>query len=223
MMYQPPKPYFDPRPRGPGSRGFEQYHPWQHQLPRRSEAIVCRLTAIHEVGHVIGYVEFGVPFEKVWLTFPRSGCGRVEAPSVVRLTPSEWEVDAIISLAGPYAQRRFAPHSRWRLGGGFSGYIHNDPIITPGSDFDCYEKAISEIVPVGCCIAATVKRIDARTIALVRDHWAEIKLLTAALLERKTLTERQVYLLLKRPPPIKQERMRRDDAYFNEETGDYYG
>jgi hypothetical protein len=204
IAYQIPKPVFDPRPRGPDDRGWELYSPLVLSKSPRSEAGEDRLIAIHESGHLIAYVEFGIPFKKAWLVWPKTGGGHVEAdPNYVGgpSTPAAWEEDAIISLAGPYAQRRYSPNSRWRLGAGFDGYIHNRAIIRPGSDFDCYDKAISEIVPVGCCIAATVKKIRARTIALVRDHWAEIKLLSAALLERKTLTERQVYLLLKRPLP----------------------
>jgi hypothetical protein len=195
-------PFLDLRPRGPGDRGFDWYHPIQLSLPR-SFVIEDRLVAIHEAGHTIAYVEFGVPFKKVWLEVPKTGCGRVEADPnyVVPSTPSAWEEDAIISLAGPFADRRYAPNSHWERGAGSDGTIHNREIIRPDSDWDYYWRSINKLVEPGCCVAATVKRIDARTVALLKAHWPEVKLLAAALLERKTLTERQVYLLLKRTPP----------------------
>jgi hypothetical protein len=158
-----------------------------------------------------------VRFKKVWLVHPKTGGGRVDAHPDYYVPPSSpdaWEEDAIISTAGPFAQRRYAPRSQlWKCVAGDEGLIYNRIITRPKSDWDYYWYAINKLVPVGCC-AATVKRIDARTIALLKAHWAEVKLLARALLERKTLTEREVYQLLKRSPPRRVRPKKKTSANF---------
>lgn len=63
---------------------------------------------------MIAYVEFDIPFRKVWLKFPKTGHGFVqgERDYTVIPTPAAYEEDAVISLAGPFAGRRYAPNSR---------------------------------------------------------------------------------------------------------------
>jgi hypothetical protein len=197
-------PYFDPRPRPPSARGWELYHPWRHYPASGTAASRDRLIAHHEAGHAIAYVEFDVPFKKVWLEYSKTGRGFVEAESnyLVIPTPAAYEEDAAISLAGPFAQRRYAPHSHWRLTAGYQGKIHGREIHTPESDLAYFWQNINALIDRDGGYDAVVKRIEACTKALIKARWSEVKLIAAALLAHKTLTERQVYRLVKRPPRI---------------------
>jgi hypothetical protein len=81
-------PYFDPRPRPPSARGWELYHPWRHYPASGTAASRDRLIAHHEAGHAIAYVEFDVPFKKVWLEYSKTGRGFVEAESNYLVIPT---------------------------------------------------------------------------------------------------------------------------------------
>ena len=189
-------PFFDPRPRPPCAKGWEFYHPWRHHQAI-DKATHERRTCHHESGHLLAYVDLEVPFKKVWLEHPKTGRGMVEAPDVIIPIKS----NAVISLAGPFAERHYATGSNWRLVAGSEGFVHNRERFTPNSDLADFWDDIEMLVRRGCCRAAVVKRIEARTAALIKEHWGDVQITAAALLKRRTLTERQVYRLLKRQPP----------------------
>ena len=116
----------------------------------------------------------------------------------------------MLLLAGPFAQRRYAPNSHWEFGAGHHGTIHGVPQYGPASDLDFFWRDIFRIIRLGpqdngartrAWRDGLVEKLEARTTALVKARWPEIKILAAGLLARRTLTERQVYRLLGRPAP----------------------
>jgi hypothetical protein len=200
IAYQIPKPVFDPRPRGPGDRGWEHRDPFYP--PSQSLKTFLRLTAYHEAGHILSHVEFNIQIVKVWLSDPKTGCGRVFG-GVGLGTP---EQEAVDSLTGPVAERRFAPNSRWELSAGLEGWAHRRSLIMKNSDLDSFRYYVD--LMVGDYVGnwrqrrdIITEKMEDRAVALVNAHWFEIKTIAAALLEREILTEAEIYQLLERPLP----------------------
>jgi hypothetical protein len=187
-------PYFDPRPRPVCTRGWEWYHPVDH-WPIQSGEVHDRLTSIHEASHGCVAIHLNVRFRKLWLEYPKTGRGMMQYHEGDR--HFDYRTEALIGLAGREGERRFAPNSHWAMRSGHEGRIHGKVQIIPNSDLD----HVAECIDVLELDENAFNNIVAQTRALVRTLWPKIMVVSRALLERETLTERQVYRLLKRPLP----------------------
>ena len=187
-------PYFDIRPRPVCSRGWEWYHPVAH-WPMQSDEVHDRLTSIHEASHGCVAIHFKVRFRKLWLEYPKTGRGLMQYHDSDH--DFDYRKEAVIALAGREGERRFAPNSHWAMRSGYEGRIHGKTQIIPNSDVD----HVAECIDVLDLDENAFNDIVAQTQALVRALWPEILIVSRALLARKTLTERPVYQLLKRPAP----------------------
>jgi hypothetical protein len=80
----------------------------------------------------------------------------------------------LVNLAGPYAQRRYAPRSRWR------GRSHTG--FNSGADFDNVTDLIFDMHGKGKVAETYWRYVEAKAEALVVEHWKDIKSVAAALL-----------------------------------------
>jgi hypothetical protein len=197
-------PYFDPRPRGPGDRGYEWYAPnylGREIRTRRGLDALDRLTSIHESGHALGHIYFNQRFIKMWMSYAETGRGNIRLPSFdPEIVSRQWrENDAIASLMGRAAEHYYAPRSHWRLAAGYEGRVHGKVRVTPNSDLDNFWYQIDALGESEAFAGELFERAD----ALVRTLWPEIRYIAMMLLARKTLTELQVYKLLKYPMPAR--------------------
>jgi hypothetical protein len=136
------------------------------------------------VGHaVIGWV-LGLKFGGVSIN-PDDGGGRVKI-SIKKGTEDE----IVCILAGPYAQRRFAPGSRWRARNRLGD-------AESSGDFDIVEHLIHRRHGEGKLAKAYWRYVEARAEALVAECWVDIEALARALLERGKVTREEVHVLLK--------------------------
>jgi hypothetical protein len=78
------------------------------------------------------------------------GVGRIERP-------------ILINLANPYAQRRYAPRSRWRN--------RSQTGFTSGYDFDKVTGLIHAVNGTGKIAEAYWRDVEARAETLVEQHW----------------------------------------------------
>jgi hypothetical protein len=91
----------------------------------------------------------------------------------------EWrERRLLVTLAGGFAQRRFAPRSPWRR--------------DMRSDLELAADRIAELGHRGKVADAYQMNLELRTEALVEKHWPYIEAVAATLLEKKTMTKREV-------------------------------
>jgi hypothetical protein len=142
----------------------------------------------------------------------------------------DWVERGIVMIfAGAIAERRYAPRSDWRWSMGHTGVApkaakwlaraRNDTDLAsinnwlqrlvagpPDHNSEIYEKLGIEYpherVLSHKTLEALHTKYSARATVLVRELWPEIKIVSAALLKRRVLTERQVRRLMNqaRPP-----------------------
>jgi hypothetical protein len=122
----------------------------------------------------------------------------------------DWVERRIICIfAGGIAERRYAPRSDWASGMGHDGldrdyYRDEDgdlvcftsPWIAPDSDLHHIEERLEFLGRHGD--TAYRAQLEERSKSLVRELWPEIKIVAAALLKYRTLTQAQVRQLMKR-------------------------
>jgi hypothetical protein len=176
-----------------------------------------RIASFHEAGHACTCVALRVPFRKVDIISNGDRDGRVynrkrhaafpddHDPRVIDLV----ERAIIVDFAGGIAQRRYAPRSDWAFGMGHDGLEHDfyydedDDLvcstsdrITSGSDLYNIDARLRMLERDGD--AAYRAELEARAKALVARLWPEIKIVAAALLKHKTLSQAQVRRLMNR-------------------------
>jgi hypothetical protein len=136
---------------------------------RHSVARIREIAAHHEAGHAVIALAFCVPVRRASIRAGRASNGRV----VTHGHPEPADVLLFITLAGPFAHRRFAPRSNWLT-----------------SDFAIVEKMI---FGKGSCGTTAAKRKHAvyavdHAEQIVDYFWADIKVAAKALLKHETLT-----------------------------------
>lgn len=134
---------------------------------RHSVARIRKIAAHHEGGHAVVALAFGIPVRSATVRPDRLSNGRV----VTHGPPEPADVLLFITLAGPFAHRRFAPRSNWLT-----------------SDFAIAEKMIS-----GSKGTATARQKYAACVVDHAEHivdyfWADIRVAAKALLKHGTLT-----------------------------------
>jgi len=90
------------------------------------------VTAHHEAGHAVIAIQLEVPFSLASIDENSYSRGRVDAKPDRRRR--DWAERYCVSvLAGPFAQRRYNPRSRWRYAG--TGAGAGDRFMMKGADF----------------------------------------------------------------------------------------
>jgi hypothetical protein len=153
------------------------------------------ITAHHEAGHAVIDWEIGIKIKTA--TIKRAGhiLGHVLHDKIFRPGDLEWNVSPrvkmraeraiLATLAGPFAQKRFAPRSRWRSGN-FTGTMSGD------ADFDRVYNVINRLYDDYKVGRRFVQYMEACAEKLVEYHWKEIALVAQRLIERETLTRKEV-------------------------------
>jgi hypothetical protein len=119
--------------------------------------------AYHAAGHAVAAHSLDVPFSHVGINEQPDSRGRVAGIKPNRRRQDWLERYCIVTLAGPFAQRRYNPRSHWRYGGS------------------------------GGKVARTYCRfLEARVEALVAQRWPAIEAVARALLLRKTMSRDEV-------------------------------
>jgi hypothetical protein len=133
----------------------------------------------HEAGHVVVAIVLGCPIRDVTIYAPVGG-GRVRWQK-----KPELDVNVAIALAGPLAQLRRFPRSKW---------IDEWYALTPGSDHWLVDELIGNFLAEGCDrdeIIAWRTRVENVAEQIITDDWDAIDRVAKALLKYGTLSGRQ--------------------------------
>jgi hypothetical protein len=125
-----------------------------------------RLVAYDEAGHAVAMFVFGWTVREIIVAAGPVSPGARHMGIVTYTTTSLWQ-SATVSLAGPFAERRYAPRSNWRK------CMHND--VAEAS------KAIRKIHGRGKVGRDAWREAEMRTEQLLEEHWGKIERLAAAL------------------------------------------
>ena len=148
--------------------------------------------AYHEAGHVVIALELGVAVKRATIKPGDKVHGQVDHSALLtrrdirvvghhRDTPHQrdkFEKLAIICLAGPMAQRRYAPKS-WR-------HWHG------ASDYCLFGAVARNLGGNGRALKQYTELLMVWTDTCVDRRWLEIEHVAAALLERETLGEQDI-------------------------------
>jgi hypothetical protein len=202
------KPPLDLRPRPPCAKGWERYHPLGHYPPIPDTPGFRMASSYHETGHVVAYVHFDIPFTRVWMEHPKTGKARVTAayrPAISEPGRRQYyENNAVLSMTGPEAERRYAPRSYVAIGAGYEGTIHGRVQILPESDLDYFWRYVFALASSYDQREAVRRELMERSKLLVKELWPQIQIVAKALFKRGVLSERQVRELMCRPPRNKE-------------------
>ncbi len=127
------------------------------------------IVAHHEAGHAVIAHMLRLKVRRVSIEPDETSAGRAS----MRLGRGERAV--LVTLAGPYAQRRYAPRSGWRSrshGGFDSGY-----------DFDIAINLIAAMHGNGKVAKAYWRFAEAKAEHLVEQHWQKTEAVAKALLK----------------------------------------
>jgi hypothetical protein len=130
------------------------------------------VAAYHEAGHAVIAHTLGVQVRNVSVDTDGGGVTKHRAIG--------GECAILIGLAGPYAQRRYAPKSRWR------GRSHMG--FKSGCDFDTVVDLIYDMHGKGKVAEAYHRYVEARAEQLVLQHWKQIEHLSQLLMQHGTVT-----------------------------------
>ena len=136
------------------------------------------ITAYHEAGHAVVARMLYVRVKSVTIRPDVGSSGMTKLD--LRYLNNDKQV--LITLAGPYAQRRFAPRSRWRSS--------STSVVTlnSGWDFDTVTGLIYDEHGNGDAAKFYRRYAEAKAKQLVDRGWRRIEAVAKALLERETLT-----------------------------------
>lgn len=144
------------------------------------------VAAHHEAGHAVVALGFGAAIRRASIKPDAGSAGRV----TFRRRFRDPERSLLITLAGPFAQRRFAPKSNWRRHVG-SGR----------SDFDIVRKIIRELHGKGGRGTLAQKYLvymEALADSAVDYWWHDIKAVAKALLKHETLTGDEIGAVIRK-------------------------
>jgi Peptidase M50B-like len=133
------------------------------------------IAAYHEAGHaVVGHM-LGSEVRRVSIGADSGGLTRFKRPL------GFGERAVLTTLAGPYAQKRYAPRSHWRSRN-HAGHRSS------GRDFDYVIDLIFDLYGTGKVADRYSRFTEARAEALVDQHWSRIEAVAKALLEHGEIT-----------------------------------
>jgi ATP-dependent Zn protease len=131
------------------------------------------IAAYHEAGHAVIAHMLGVRVRRVSINADGGGSAQL-----ARLGRGERAI--LITLAGPYAQRRRAPHSHWRS--------RNHTGRRSDTDFDVATDMICNMYGKGKVAETYWRHMEARAEEMVGRYWRHIESVASVLLERKEIT-----------------------------------
>jgi hypothetical protein len=131
------------------------------------------IAAHHEAGHAIVAHKLGVTVRSVSIDQDGGGVTKHN-----RIVGNERAI--LISLAGPYAQRRYAPKSHWRA--------RSHTGFKSGRDFDDVVDLIYAMHGTGKAAEAYHRYVEARAEQPVEQHWKQIEHLAQQLVQHGTVT-----------------------------------
>ena len=136
------------------------------------------IAAHHEAGHAVVANRLGLMVRSV--SIAADGGGLTKLTGV-----GSGERAILITLAGPYAQRRYAPHSRWR----WRNHLGFLPQAGHARDFDIVTALIGRMEHGTVKVSRAYRRyVEVRAEELVEQYWQRIEAVAQALIERRTLT-----------------------------------
>jgi hypothetical protein len=143
---------------------------------KRSPNIQALIAAHHEAGHAVIAHMLGCRVERVSVDEDSGATlirwfGRGE---------QRIERQILSNLAGPFAQRRFAPRSHWRS--------RSHAGFASGYDFDNVTGLIFDLHGKGKVAEKYRAYMEARAEALVDQHWLRIESVAKALLKHGVIT-----------------------------------
>ena len=148
------------------------------------------ITAAHEAGHVVTSIVINEPFGYATIIKDSNVKGHVNHNSSIFFGEAWFlkpQVSVLSALAGMQTQKYFFPRSLWR-----------------GSGRDDWENAADllreKLGLQGKELEVELHRLSDVAARLVHEHQAEIQKVAAVLLERKTLNENEVRVIMGRPP-----------------------
>jgi hypothetical protein len=149
------------------------------RAPKAKRDYEIEATAYHEAGHAIVGAGLGA-IVKVATVKPR---GKILGRVRFAACPDDHESELLCTLAGPFAQKRFAPRSAWRSG---------------NRDFDNAKKlVVSRIHGKGTVAQKYLAYMEARAAQVVNVFWIDIEAVAKALLERETMTGREIRAVIR--------------------------
>jgi hypothetical protein len=153
---------------------------------RASRRSPLEAAAHHEAGHAVIAICLEQPFSLVSIDKNDYSRGRVD----IRLDRRrrDWvELACITALAGPFAQRRYNPRSRWRYGG--TGAGAGDRFMMKGADFQIVSRLIADFKHDDDKVGRAYYRyLEAQAEAPVDDRWSDIEAVAHALLAQGTMS-----------------------------------
>jgi ATP-dependent Zn protease len=135
-----------------------------------------KIAAYHEAGHAVVALGLSVTVRRASIRPGRVGYGRV----VTHGPPEPADVLLFITLAGPFAHRRFAPRSNWLT-----------------SDFAIAEKMISGSKGTAASKEKYLAYIADHAEQIVDYFWADIKVAAKGLLKHETLTGDEISAMIR--------------------------
>jgi hypothetical protein len=130
------------------------------------------LAAYHEAGHAVIAHVLGAQVRRVTIA-DDSGSTQIR-----RLGHGERAI--LVNLAGPYAQKHYAPRSRWRS--------RSHTGFNSGYDFDNVTNLIFHMHGTGKVAETYWRYMEAKAQALIEEHWQRIEAVAKVLLDRGVIS-----------------------------------
>jgi hypothetical protein len=162
-----------------------------------------QIAGYHEAGHASLCARLGVRIRRATIkSCAGEYAGEVRHKQIFR--PGDLEIDddspgvrlrteraLLITLAGPYAQKRFAPRSNWF-------HRNRTGSLAGDADFDKAHNIVGRLFGDGTDVARKyLAYIKARAARLVDYWWFDIEAIATALIERGTLTGAQIWEVIR--------------------------
>jgi len=139
------------------------------------------IVACHEAGHAVAAVKLRLKLDAVTIAASTEARGKLSFANPLRGIDLGWDSSdrarmkdeklIVVSLAGPFAQKRYKPRSQWRVAGSGFGII-----VGRGTDFDIVNDLIFRLYGNG----KVATRYDAYVCAVQQierngdDRWITI-------------------------------------------------
>jgi sugar (pentulose or hexulose) kinase len=134
------------------------------------------IAAHHEAGHAVVAHMLGCHVKRVSIDEGGGGATLIRWGRGGHRT----ERQILSNLAGPFSQRRFAPHSRWRS-------RNHAGFAAAWRDFDNVATLIYDLHGKGRVAEKYRSYMEARAESLVDEHWLRIESVARALMERGSI------------------------------------
>jgi hypothetical protein len=155
-------------------------------MSKKAKTDYRSIAAYHEAGHAVVAHRLGAKVLRVSID---DDGGKTQ---IRRLGGGERAI--LVNLAGPYAQKRYAPRSHW--------HSHSHTGFNRGTDFDNVTSLIYEIHGRGEVAEKYWRYVEARAEKLVEQSWRYIDAVAKVLLKHGVITGDIRYCFRKEPAPF---------------------